>query len=459
MDESAKRALAPDIAEAFPEIAEEHAAESAPPKDTRLYGDLREETRILALLHDVSQELTSILDTEALLAAVAARVKTLVDYDVFCVMLWNEPRQLLEHVFAVHSEKRITLTSTLGLGVGLCGTAAQTRRPVRVGNVAENPVYVRCQSGVNVRSELAVPLVVRGRLFGVLDLESTRENAFSKSDEHMLSTLAPTVAVALENARLYEQVRAAEQRMAEDLERAREMQRALLPVKLPRVHGLDIGVRYHPARELGGDFYDFLCYRDGRLGIAVGDVAGKGSAAALFGSLGVGILREHANVHPCPPAEMLEHLNERLHSTRVDGRFIALAFSVFDPHTRALDLASAGFPQPLLVRQGKAEPLEVGGVPLGLLASSEFQSLRLPLAPGDAVVFCSDGIHEQPAFGCEGKEDDDEFGFPRLRRVLEELHTRPAEEIAAGIMRAVEQHAGNEACCLDDRTIVVLKIV
>jgi sigma-B regulation protein RsbU (phosphoserine phosphatase) len=311
---------------------------------------------------------------------------------------------------------------------------------------------------VSVRSELVLPLIVQGRLFGVLDLESTKENAFTEGDEHMLSTLAPTVAVALENARLYEKVRAAEQRMAEDLERAREMQRALLPVKLPRVHGLGVGVRYHPARELGGDFYDFLCYRDGRLGIAVGDVSGKGSAAALFGSLGVGIMREHANVHPCPPAEMLAHLNERLHSSRVDGRFIAVVFSVFDPHTRALDVASAGFPRPLLVRNGKAQALAVSGVPLGLLPGSEFDALRLPLEPGEVVAFCSDGIHEQPAFGCEGQADDDEFGFARLAACVEAIHTASADAIAAEIMRAVEAHAGSEACCLDDRTIVVLKI-
>jgi sigma-B regulation protein RsbU (phosphoserine phosphatase) len=459
MEDAAKRALPADIAEAFPEIAEEHAAESAASGDARLYGDLREETRILALLHDVSQELTSILNPEELLAAVARRVKELVAYDVFSVMQWNESRQLLEHVFALRYDTRITLTSTLGLGVGLCGTAAQTRQAVRVGKVEENPVYVQCQSGVNIRSEMVVPLVVRGRLFGVLDLESTKENAFTDCDEHMLSTLAPSVAVALENARLYEQVRAAEQRMAEDLERAREVQRALLPANLPQVHGLAIGVRYHPARELGGDFYDFLSYRDGRLGIAVGDVAGKGSAAALLGSLGVGILREHANVHPCPPAEMLAHLNERLHSSRVDGRFIAMAFAVYDPQRRTFELANAGFPRPLLLRGGSVHAQPVDGVPLGLFEGARYESMRLALEPGDAVVFCSDGVHEQPAFGCEGKEFDDEFGLARLERTLRESSHLSAEDIAASVMRAVDRHAGSEACCLDDRTIVVLKNV
>jgi sigma-B regulation protein RsbU (phosphoserine phosphatase) len=457
MEEAVKRQVSShdEIADAFPEIAEEHAAGEPAGEDPRLYGDLREETRVLALLHDVSQELTAILEREALLGAVARRVSQIVDYQLFTVMLWNEEKQMLEADFSLRFDERIQLRTTLPLNIGLCGTAAAERRPVRVGRVAHDPRYVRCDcdSDVDVRSELVVPLIAKGKIVGVLDLESTRENAFSECDETTISTLAPTIAIALENARLYEQVREGEQRLAEDLARAREVQELLLPAATPNVPGLDIAVGYRPARELGGDFYDFLRYGDGRIGVAVGDVAGKGTAAALYGSLGVGMLREHAIAHPCPAHEMLEHLNERLHHSiagrRGEGRFIALVFGIYDEHTQRLELANSGFPRPLLLRSAQPESIPVIGVPLGLLPGTKYDPTSLQLQHGDVLVFCSDGIHEC----CNDRAE--EFGKKQLSAELLKLaRDGSAQAIADGLLEATDCYgpAG------DDRTVVVLRV-
>jgi len=425
--------------------------------DTLTSAALIEDARTLSLLYDISKELASILDLQALLRAVGERVKLLVDYDLFIVMLLNPESQRLEHTMCVRYDRRIHLMTTLALGEGLCGTAALERKPILVNQVAFDPRYVRCQESPSVQSELVIPLIVNERLLGVLDFESLKPAAFTPYHERALTTLASTVAIAIENAQLYEQLRRAEQRKAEDLERAREVQQLLLPAEAPRFPGLDIAVLYSPAQELGGDFYDFLPYINGSLAIAVGDVSGKGPAAALLASLGVGILREHAVHQPSPPGEMLADLNGHLQVPGRKGRFIAMAFGVFDPASRELSVASAGFPRPILVHGGQAATVAIGGVPLGLFPDSRYESVCLRLEPGDVVVFCSDGILEQT------NVRDEEFGIERLiRRFTETRVLRTAEDIAGDIMSALDEHAGITAsggAYGDDRTIVVLRVV
>lgn len=343
----------------------------------------------------------------------------------------------------------------LALGEGLCGTAAMERRPVRVSEVSKDPRYVRCDIGAGVQSELVVPLIAQDRVLGVLDLESLTPDAFTEDHEQMLATMASTVAIALENAGLYHQLRQAELHRKADLEHAREVQNLLLPKIIPHVRGIDLAAHYLPAQEVGGDFYDFLLYGDGSLAIAVGDVAGKGPAAALLASLGVGILREHAMHQPSMPAEMLADLNGHLQLPGGNGRFIAMAFGVYDPQTRELSLANAGFPQPILLSKGRATVLELSGLPLGLFPSSTYDSIHLNLEPGDAVVFCSDGVLEQ------ANPWEEEYGIERLISKLTDLgDSASAHHIAAEILQSVDQHAGanSRPDHGDDRTIVVLRL-
>jgi sigma-B regulation protein RsbU (phosphoserine phosphatase) len=400
--------------------------------------------------------LASILDFEQLLRVAGERIRRLVNYDMFAVMLLNQETQRLENVFALRYDERIHPNTILALGEGLCGTAALQRAPIRVNAVEFDARYIQCAAGLGVQSELVVPLIAKDRLLGVLDLESLQRDAFTEGHELMLLTLAPSLAVALENARLYDELKQAEQRMARDLERARQVQQALLPAEKPNIRGLDIATRYLPALELGGDFYDFLPYGSDRLAIAVGDVAGKGSAAALLASLGIGLLREHASQHPCAPEEMLAEINRHLHLASPDGQFVALAFAVYDASTRELCLANAGFPPPLLVRDGSAAPLAARGVPLGLFPASTYEPLRLQLRDGDVVVFCSDGIHEQT------NSIGEEFGLARLMSHLASTkNCDSVDRIAGDILDATLFHAGERAACdecKDDRTIVVLGV-
>src|SRR5881398_27023 len=327
----------------------------ADPVPQSLFLSHPDQANTLALLYDVSREVTSILDREELLRRVAERIKKIVDYDVFSVMLWNEQTQLLESVFAMCPSDALPARTRLPLHKGLTGSAAGQRRVLRVHDVNEDPRYIRCETGVEARSEIVVPLLMQDRLIGVLDLESTQPHAFTLEHERMLSTLGSYVAVALENARLYEEALQNERRLRTDLDTAREIQRQLLPTGAREVPGLDLAAAYVPARELGGDFYDFLPYGEGCLAVALGDVSGKGTAAALYGSLAIGTVRELVTEHAGEPASMLALLNQRLLSARLESRFIAMLFAVFDASSRKLTLANAGGPYPLLVRDGQVQ--------------------------------------------------------------------------------------------------------
>ncbi len=425
----------------------------ADPVPQSLFLSYPEQAKTLMLLYEVSRELTSILELEELLLRVAQRVKKMVNYHVFSVMLWNEQTQLLESVFAMRSDVSIPARLQLPLHHGLTGTAAGERRALRINDVTEDPRYIRSEAGVEARSELVIPLFIRERLIGVLDLESALPNAFTAEHERMLVTLGSYVAIALENARLYKDARESEHRLRSELDTAREIQRQLLPTGAREVPGLDLAAAYVPAQALGGDFYDFLPYGKGRLAFALGDVSGKGTAAALYASLAIGTVREIVVEHMGTPAEMLALLNRRLLAARLDSRFIALLFAVYDAPTRRLTLSNGGGPYPLLVRDGVVQAIRLEGVPLGLLPAIEYDELTLELQPGDVVLFASDGILES------ANAEQEEFGPARLSAILSGLTPQDsAQAIAEQVLQATDLHGGVGIAPHDDRTLLVLRV-
>ncbi|MGB7464252.1 MAG: PP2C family protein-serine/threonine phosphatase, partial [Candidatus Acidiferrum sp.] len=272
-------------------------------------------------------------------------------------------------------------------------------------------------------------------------------------NERMLGIVGSYIAVALENSRLYEQSRDREQRMQHDLDTAREVQRQLLPQDKRTVAGLDIASAYVPARQLAGDFYDFLPYGSGRLGIALGDVSGKGTAAALYGSLTVGILREYTQDHRCWPEEMLGVLNARLNAAHMTPNYVALLFAVYDAGLRQMIVANAGAPRPVLMRGAKIQEVKIEGTPVGMFPGIEYETITLALEPDDIIVFASDGILEAM------NADDQPFGFGRLAGVLRNLAPgSSAESISAAILDATDEFSGRPMEAHDDRTLIILRL-
>jgi phosphoserine phosphatase RsbU/P len=426
----------------------------ADPVPPTAYASPPQQAETLSLLYEISHELTAILDRQELLRRIAERVKKLVDYHVFTVMLWDEQAQVLESVFSMRFEDALPTRFQLPLNQGITGAAATERRTIRVVDVRLDPRYLQCASEIEVRSELVVPLLLQDRLIGVLDLESITPHAFTAEHERLLNILGSYIAVALENARLFEDARDNQARLQSDLETAREVQRQLLPSGAREIPGLDLATAYVPARELGGDFYDLLPYGVGRLAIANGDVSGKGTAAALYGSLAIGILRELVQDREATPSEMLTLMNVRLLAARLEARFIAMQFAIYDAALRELTISNAGGTLPLLIRDGQVSEIQVSGMPLGLLPEADFDEVRLSLKPGDIVVFASDGIHEAM------NKQQEEFGLDRLKAILAAVNPLdPGYTVAQRIVKATDEHTGPGRMAHDDRTLVVLRVI
>jgi len=412
------------------------------------------ERRQLDFLAEAAADLNSSLELEDVLRKIARRVGDLVDTHLFCVMLWSEDRQVLEHSYSLKFGEHIDQEGSFELGEGLTGTAARDRRPVRVGDVARDPRYVRFHHAeVDVRSELAIPLIMRDRLIGVLDLESLEPDRFTAEHEQLLTALASHIATALENARLYGRMVELERRYALDLRIAREIQEGLLPDKVPEVPGCEVGSAFAPARELAGDFYDYISYRDGCVGFAVGDVAGKATGAALYAAMAVGLLRGHAMEQPYTPAEMFGHLNEHLGRVRTDNRFLAMSLVLYNPETRGLILGGAAFPWPRRVRNGELEVIEAAGLPLGLFEAPVYEDVHTTLELGDVIIIGSDGLEDCLLERGDGVTEQDLAGWIR------DMSHCSAQAIADELIRITDPLAerGSDVQPADDRTVLVLK--
>ena len=263
-------------------------------------------------------------------------------------------------------------------------------------------------------------------------------------------SLRRTLAVSIENARLYEQVARDEARMERDLRAARRIQGALLP-RLPGTEfGLDIAARVVSSRELSGDLYDFLRYGPQDLGIALGDVSGKGSAAALYGAVAIGTLRSLGPQKP-RPANMLHAINGFLGERLIEGRFMTLCFATWHRRRRRLRIANAGQEQPFLFHGGRCEKIRLAGFPLGIFEDATYDERSFILDPGDIVVFTSDGI------GDAQNPTGDFFGHAGLKG-YHEHHNLSADGIADHILEEVDEFSGGKHPT-DDRTLVVLKVM
>ena len=268
-------------------------------------------------------------------------------------------------------------------------------------------------------------MLVKDRCIGVFDLESPELDAFNKEHVEILTLLASQAAVAIENARLYEEVRSNELRIERELTFAQRVQAALLPTGLPkRLRGIDVAARFAPARELGGDLYDFLSPEANSLVVAVGDVSGKGVPAALYSAFAGELVRSRTfrrryTPERTTPAGVLASMNTILHERRLEEYYCTLCYASFDLKRRSVTL---GQRRRCRTRSGartdSCEQMSLPGIPLGSFAGAAYDEVTFDLSPGDTYVFCTDGVSE--AFSPAGEE----FGTGSADRGGEEPPSR-----------------------------------
>jgi phosphoserine phosphatase RsbU/P len=422
-------------------------------ENARLFRSERQYVDTLETLAEIGREMSSILDLDALLTRIASLTKRLVDYRTFGILLLDESTQELEMKLAVRYGKGAE-SKHVRLGEGLVGWAAQHREAVLVSDVSKDPRYINMVD--DARSELVIPMLIKDRCIGVFDLESPELDAFTKEHKELLTLLASQAAVSIDNARLYEEVRRNEERIEKELRFAQRVQMALLPTELPRpLDEVDVAARFEPARELGGDLYDFLMPDPRALAVAVGDVSGKGAPAALYGGFVAELVRSRTMRRRFSPdlfrvSGVLQAMNTILHDRQLEEYYCTLCYAFFDLDRRVVTMANSGLPYPIYCSGKHCSQIELPGVPLGSFAGVTYDEIELELQPKDLMVFCTDGIFET------SDERGSEFGSRRACEIVERYRDAPVQTIVDAMFAAVIEFRGG-AAQTDDMTVVAVR--
>jgi sigma-B regulation protein RsbU (phosphoserine phosphatase) len=417
-------------------------------ENARLYTRITRQAKTLLLLNEIARELTSILNLDEVLKRVGELLSRLIDFQMFSILLLDSGGEKLQHRFSLRFQENIHLKHDIPLGMGIVGHAAEQRQAVLVRDVKKDSRYI--ETNPETRSELAVPLIYKDKVIGVLDLEHTKRGFFTDDHQRTITTLAAQIAIAIENARLYEEIARQERRLERDLAMARELQFRLLPPSRPKLANLEIAAKFSPARAIGGDLYDFITYSQSRMAFVIGDISGKGAPAAIYAALVSGILRSHAPMEP-GPAEMLAAVNYSLAERRIDGQFCSLIYSVWDDQNRTLQVANSGLPRPIYCHKGKTQLIEATGLPLGLFDDAEYDEFTFQAEPDDLFVFFSDGILDAT------NRAGDLFGRTRLEKIISECADNSADSIVKSVFKAATEHAAGVET-FDDQTVVAIRV-
>jgi sigma-B regulation protein RsbU (phosphoserine phosphatase) len=397
----------------------------------------------LQRLQKAAQKITSILDLDLLIDNIVNDVARSFGCVEAGVYLHDEERR--DMVLAgVHGCSINGKGFRLKIGKeGMVGYAASTGQMRYAPDVRKDEYYIGCEE--STLSEVVIPLHVGQRLVGVFTASHPELDAFPRQQLRLLQALCDHVAVAVHNARRFQSERAERETMSREAQEARLMQQALLPKSSPYIPGFVISGLSIPAGAVGGDWYDFIPFPDGRWGLVLADVSGKGTAAALLMSATRGMLRSLAEACSTP-GEVLTRLNGLLVEDFPVGRFVTLVYAVLDPATHSLTFANAGHLHPLFIDDAGIKFVDTErGLPLGL-SCGDYSETTVSLSPGSRLVFYSDGITEAV------NEDEEEYGLDRLAR-----HVSNQGTSAVSIVDDVRAFA-NGAGFRDDATVVFVGV-
>ena len=417
-------------------------------ENARLYARVSRQAQTLTVLNEIAMELTSILDLDPLLERVGQLLRRLIDYQMFTIMLLDEKGETLITRYAWRFGYSHAPLRRIPITTGLVGASVREWRVINAPDVRKDPRYLAMNP--ETRSEMIVPLFYKGRIIGVLDLEHTRTGFFNEEHERMLTTLAAQIAIAIENARLYQAVMRQERQLERDIAMAREVQLRLLPATAPEHPHADMAVHFLPARTIGGDLYDFLEYGPNETAIVLGDVSGKAAPAALFAALVSGIMRSAA-YQQLEPAAMLSTLNDALQERRLDSQYVVMLYALWNDENQTLQVANSGAAQPIFCRNGESSLVRAEGFPLGMFPDVTYDEFSIATEPGDVIVFVSDGILDAE------NEEGEMYGDRRLASVLCGDRKRTARQIADAVLADVTRFQGAHDR-FDDETIIVLKV-
>ncbi len=412
----------------------------------------------LALLYSLSQTFNSTLDLDEVLNRVMDEVIAATRAERGFVMLYGASGDLVFRV-ARGMDQRTIDEPQFQVSRGVVERVARDGQPILTSDAQLDDRFSMRHSvlDLGLRSLLCVPLKVHDRSLGVVYVDNRlRAGLFVQDDLELLSAIASSAAIAIENARLYGL--AVEQgRLERELQMAREVQASLLPHETPRLPGWEFAARWQPARQVAGDYYDFVPLARGQLGVVIADVSDKGMPAALFMALSRSIVRASLSGAPSP-AEGIAHANRLLCDDATGGMFVTLFCAQLEPEKGELTYTNAGHLPPLLCRPGARAEGDVltalwpTGTALGIVDNLPFEQHTLRLDPGDVIVLYTDGVPDAT------DAQSDRLGMDRLRQVILDHQFASAADMLTALEKAIDEFTGSTAQ-FDDIAIVIAKRV
>lgn len=407
----------------------------------------------LEMLYELSQAFNSTLDLDEILNRVIDEVIVALRAERGFVMLYDEGGELVFRV-ARGMDQSVIKDPVFQVSYSTVTAVARDGQPVLTGDAQIDPRFSMRQSVklLGLRSILCVPLKSKDRILGTVYVDNRiQAGIFTQADLELLSAIASSAAVALENARLY--LLAVEKgRLEQELAMAFQLQASLLPAETPQVPGWEFAARWLPARQVAGDYYDFIPGQGDQWGVVVADVSDKGMPAALFMALTRSIVRASMD-HTLFPMEGMRRANRLICADSTSGMFVTLFYAMLDPEKSQLTYINAGHNPALLYKAGGSPrliPLGRTGMALGVWVDSEYEQHTLLFNPGDCLVFYTDGVTD--SMDSQGNP----FGMDALEQIVLRHGGDSAQEMATILEQAIASHAGPTER-FDDITIVVLK--
>jgi sigma-B regulation protein RsbU (phosphoserine phosphatase) len=379
--------------------------------DSQLKQELAEREAELAIINSVQQALASHLEVQAIYDLVGDEIRDVFKAQVVMISTYDPETDSIEHRYAIERGQRVYAPGRFPTR-GFRTQVVQTRRPVLVGtNVAAQAARLgqpTLPGTITPKTWLGVPMLVGDQVTGILSLQDVElENAFDDSDVRLLQTLAASMSVALENARLWEQEKLYRKALEREFEIGREIQAGFLPDALPQPRGWEIAASLQSAREVAGDFYDVFELADGTIGLVIADVCDKGLGAALFMTLFRSLIRalSSTNALTHPEASGGLSTSQRLKNAvsltnnyvaEVHGKtsmFATIFFGILDPRTGRLAYVNGGHVPPMLINQhGVRESLKRTGPAVGVILDADFAIRELVMERGDILFGYTDGL-------------------------------------------------------------------
>ena len=415
----------------------------------RLYFRVRQSGMEKDLLFEVGMRMSSTLDRDEVLELILDGLRQVVGYDAAAIVLVDAESKKISYHLQRNYDFNFLEKINLKFGKGLVGLAAETGKTVIVRDVKRDPRYVDARP--LTRSEIVIPLKAGDSVLAVLNLESNRVGYFRKKNVKLLQTFGSQAAIAIENSSLFTE--AQQKRFLEkELELAGEIQRALLPRTPPEIPGIEVASYFAPTQSVGGDLYDLVQLSEGRLGIAIGDISGKGTPAAIMMASLFATFRSLTRRKLTLP-EIMSRLNDLLCESFGIGRYATFFYGILDRAEKKFSYSNAGHFNPLLI-SSDSEPrrLSEGGIVLGFLPGKDYEEGSVTLEPGDLIVFYTDGVVEAT------NPDGEMFGEQRVTEIAWKLRRGSAADVLKGLREAVESLC-SDCPQEDDITLVVVKVL